>query len=461
MPASRLSRRSFLGTAAAVAAASRLRGQGNSRPPNIVVILADDLGYGDLGCYGSLIPTPNIDKLAAEGVKLTKFYSASPVCSPARAALLTGKYAVRSGVCGVLMPDSPIGLGATEQSIPKTLKTQGYQSIAIGKWHLGTSSQTAPNNHFDEFFGIPYSNDMLPLPLMSNRQQMMPNVDNQSLVDRFTTKAVDYINQNAGKPFFLYLAHTCPHIPLNPPARFRGQSGHGIYGDTVMSLDWSVGQVMQALQNNGIDNNTLVVFTSDNGPWYQGSAGELQGRKGSTYEGGIREPMIARLPGVIPAGTVQTGVASMMDLLPTFSKLVGAGIPSGVDGIDIWPMLTGQQPYIDRDALLFFDDWNLQCVRWGPWKLHVARYNSFAWTDDPQGGRVNLPLPRPELYNIDDDPTESYDMAPDKPDLVDRLKNVVTQAMQNLPQQARDAWRDTLARKIRDTPIGALPHTLD
>jgi arylsulfatase len=316
-----------------------------------------------------------------------------------------------------------------------------------------------PRDHsFDEFYGLPYSNDMDPLPMMRNGEVVQPNAPQAGLTGNFTKQAVDFIQRQEAGPFFLYFAHTAPHVPLVPSDKFRGQSGMGNYGDVVMEMDWSVGEILKTLADKGFEENTLVVFTSDNGPWYQGSAGKLQGRKGSTYEGGVREPFIARFPGKIPPGTTAEGVGSAMDLLPTFANLAGASVSaSSLDGIDIWPMLTGEKQYMGRDPLLFFDNWNLQCVRWGPWKLHLARYNSYAWTVDPPGGRWNLPLAKPELYQVDDDPTESYDRSSEKAELVADLKKRVEEMMLSFPDEARRAWRDTLAQHVQDTPVGGLP----
>lgn len=459
MTSSRVGRRAFLRGLGGAISGLALRGQSQQKPPNVIVILADDLGYGDLGCFGSTIPTPNIDRLASEGIRLTRFYSASPVCSPSRAALLTGRYPARTGVVNVLMPGDKIGLNADERTISRVLKDAGYRTGCIGKWHLGNQPEFMPTRHrFDEFYGVPYSNDMYPLPMVNGSQVVDSSPDQKSLVDRFTSQATGFIARNKDVPFFLYMAHTAPHIPLAPADRFRDKSGHGAYGDLVAELDWSTGQVLEALKQNGVDDNTLVIFTSDNGPWYQGSAGNLQGRKGSTYEGGVREPFIARFPGRIPAGKVSTGLSSTMDLLPTIARLCGSPVPSdSVDGVDIWPILSGDQPFVDREALLFFDGWQIQCIRWGPWKLHVARYNTYAWTLDPPGGRCNLPLPRPELYHIDEDPGESYDRAAEKPDLVNELKGRVERLLLNMPEKVRTAWRDTLSQRTQDTPAGALP----
>lgn len=455
-----LGRRAFLGRLGG-ALCFRLKGEG-AKPPNIIVILADDLGYGDLGCYGSSIPTPNLDAMAREGMRFTRFYSASPVCSPARAALLTGRYPVRSGVTNVLMPFSKDGLPATERTLPKLLKERGYRTACIGKWHLGTVNECTPNRQgFDEFYGVPYSNDMSPLPLLRNAQVLDDMPPQSSLTERFTGQAVDFIERHKDVPFFLYLAHTAPHIPLAPSERFRGKSGQGPYGDVVAELDWSAGEVLKAVQRAGLEGSTLVVFTSDNGPWYQGSAGRLQGRKGSTYEGGVRVPCIARFPGSIPAGATCFAVTSTMDLLPTAARLAGVSELPETDGIDIWPLLSGERPTLNREALLFFDSWEIQCVRWGPWKLHLSRYNTYAWTLDPPGGRRNLPLPKPELYHIDDDPTESYDRSSEKPEVVQELQARVERLLLSMPDAVRSAWRDTQSQRIQMTPPGALPRRVD
>jgi arylsulfatase A-like enzyme len=456
--AGKVGRRAFLAAVGGAVGSLAVRAQG-AENPNVIIIFADDMGYGDVGCYGSDIPTPNIDLLAKEGVRLTRFYSASPVCSPSRAALLTGRYPVRTGIVNVLMPNSRNGLPATERTLPKVLKERGYRTACIGKWHLGAAQESLPQrNGFDEFFGIPYSHDMSPLPVLRDGTVAEEAGDLAALTTRFTTEAVDFIRRNRNAPFFLYLAHVAPHIPLTPSAAFRNKSGHGLYGDVIAELDWSVGQVMQALRQNGLDENTLVVFTSDNGPWYQGSTGNLRGRKGSTFEGGVREPFIARWPGRIPAGTATQGIGSTMDLLPTIARLAGADLPADrVDGVDIWPMLSGAQPYVEREALLFFDSWQVQCVRWGPWKLHLSRYNTHPWTLDPPGGRHNLPLPQPELYDVDTDPGESYDRAPENPDLVNELRARAERILLSMPDQVRSDWQSTLKRRVMSTPVGALP----
>jgi arylsulfatase A len=276
-----ISRRDLF-TLPALSAAAYGSSQGNSLP-NVVVVFCDDLGYGDLGCYGSKIRTPNLDRLAAEGMRFTHFYSANPVCSPSRAALLTGRYPTRVGVPRVLFPGDSSGLNEDEQTIADVLKTRGYRTACIGKWHLGRPEKYLPTRRgFDSYFGIPYSNDMTPRVLMRNTEVVEQTADLASLTPRYTEEAVRFIEgaTDQGKPFFLYMPHTYPHIPLGASAKFRGKSPLGMYGDVVEELDWSVGEIVKALQRKGIEKNTLIVFTSDNGPWFQGSPGPLRGRKG-------------------------------------------------------------------------------------------------------------------------------------------------------------------------------------
>uniref|UniRef100_Q01N83 Sulfatase n=1 Tax=Solibacter usitatus (strain Ellin6076) TaxID=234267 RepID=Q01N83_SOLUE len=451
-----LDRRSFIKSAGAAAMAAALRGQ--QRQPNIVVILADDLGYGDLGCYGSPIATPNIDRLAEEGARFTSFYSASPVCSPSRAALMTGRYPTRVEVPVVLGPGDA-GLPDSEITMAQVLKSAGYRTSCIGKWHIGSTPGYLPTNRgFDEFFGVPYSADITPCPLMRGSSVVAPAVDCSTLTSSFTQEALDFMRRAQDNPFFLYLAHTAPHLPLAASPRFAGQSGLGMYADVVQELDWSTGQVMAALKATGLDSNTLVMFSSDNGPWYQGSQGKLRGRKGETYEGGMREPFLARYPGVIPSGIGCAGLATTMDLLPTLARLAGAQTPSNpLDGVDIWPVLTGERAEVDRDVFLYFDAVYLQCARLGRWKLHLSRYNTKAWSPLPPGGRVNLPLPRPELYDVVSDPQESYDCAASHPAIVADIRARVERMVQTFPPGIIDAWQYTLSQKVIDAPVDGLP----
>ena len=449
-----LSRRAFLGTTAALLARAQ------SRPPNIIFIYADDLGYGDLGVYGSKIRTPNLDRMAGEGVRFTQFYSANPVCSPSRAALLTGRYPTRTGVERVLFPTDTTGLAANETTIAQMLKPAGYRTMCIGKWHLGHHPEYLPTARgFDEYFGIPYSNDMNPRPLLHNTAQVEEPANLEILTGRYTEQAVRFIEQSRNSPFFLYMPHTFPHIPLAASPRFRGKSSEGLYGDVVEEVDWSVGEVLRSLKQNGLEQNTLVMFSSDNGPWYQGSPGKLRGRKNTTYEGGVREPFLARWPGRIPKGRVSNALASMLDIFPTVAKLCNGALPAKpLDGIDIWPLLRGDKESIDRAPLLYFDNWDLQCARWMNWKLHVARHNTAAYTPAPPGGRHSFLLPKPELYNLASDPDESYDVAAENPEIVSRLQSQIAEMLKTFPEPVQKAWADAQSHKTDpNTPTGAYP----
>ncbi len=451
-----MDRRDFLRVAAG-ACASRLVAA--NRLPNIIMIYADDLGYGDLGCYGSKIRTPNLDRMAAEGVRFTDFYSANALCSPSRAALMTGRYPTRVGVPRVLGPKSTEGLPDDEITIAQMLKPKGYKTMCIGKWHLGHLPQFLPTRRgFDNYFGIPYSNDMDPRLLLRDTTVVEQSARLDNLTQRYTEQALQFIRRSSSSPFFLYFPHTFPHIPLAASSRFRGKSPLGLYGDVVEELDWSVGEVLAALKQSGLDDSTLVMFSSDNGPWYQGSPGRLRGRKAMTWEGGHREPFIARWPGKIPAGKVCTGVATTMDILPTVAKLCEASLPGKpLDGIDIWPLLSGAKNELDREAFLYFDNIHLQCARWKQWKLHIARYNTAKWSPAPAVGMVNLPLSSPELYDLVNDPDESYDVAPEHPQIVKQILGRIEPLMKTFPQHIQQAYAETKARKPASTPIGALP----
>jgi arylsulfatase len=422
------------------------------------VILADDLGYGDLSCYGSGLATPNLDGMAAEGMRFDQCYSASSVCSPARASILTGRYAVRMGLPYVLFPWEERGIPESETTVAQLLRDAGYATACMGKWHLGHRAQFGPTSRgFDEFFGVPYSNDMEPLPLMRNSDTVESPTSNAMLTKRFTQQAVDFIGRSKERPFFLYLSHCAPHIPIGVSPEFAGRSGMGAYGDAVQEVDWSVGRILAALAEHGLTENTLVIFTSDNGPWYQGSAGRLRGRKGETFEGGMRVPMIARMPGRIPAGSVAPGMATHLDLLPTFTAMAGASLPAQrVDGVDISPMLEGRSEVsIERGVFLLFDYWNLQCALLGNWKLHLARCDQPPWLDVSPDGRTNLLLPRPELYDVVRDPAESSECGLTYPQLVSSIKAQAESLLETFPDTVRDAWRATQSRAARWTPVGA------
>ncbi len=441
-----------------------------SASPNVVLILVDDMGYGDLSSYGSKISTPNLDNMARDGVRFRQYYSASPVCSPSRASILTGRYGVRAGVPTVLQPTDTGGLADTETTIAQMLKPAGYSTMCIGKWHLGRPNSYLPTSRgFDEYYGIPYSNDMVPSILMHNTEIIESPVNLTTLTKRYTDQAVNFIQKSKASPFFLYMPHTFPHIPLAASPDFLGKSGMGLYGDVVRELDWSVGQVIQALQDNGVDQNTLVMFTSDNGPWYQGSPGRLRGRKGDTFEGGMREPFIVRFPGVIPSanprgrrasveGRVVDSFVTALDILPTIANITHAPLPkNSMDGVDIGPILTGQAESVDRPLFLYFNNWDLQCARMGQWKLHMSRGNTPAYTPTPKVGYFNLRLINPELYDIDTDPEEAEDVSAQNPDIVAQIQAGVAQLLPGLPSQVQAAWQATQTQPVVPNEPGAWP----
>lgn len=460
----RVPRRSFLKAAGGALLASAAMGAQTPTPPNFVMILCDDLGYGDVHSYGSSILTPHIDNMAQEGVRFEQFYSASSLCSPSRAGLMTGRYPTRVGVPSVLTPDDTGGLSLSEMTIAEMLKPSGYKTMCVGKWHLGTQPAYLPTSRgFDSYWGIPYSNDQTPSILLQNTTIIESPVVLNTLTQRYTQQAISFIQRSSSSPFFLYFAHTFPHIPLAASPAFKGSTGLGLYADVVSEIDWSVGQVMQALKDNGVDHNTLTMFSSDNGPWFLGSPGKLRGRKGWTYDGGVREPFIARFPGRIPSGhtpnraaishvdrypaeRVTNAVGTMMDILPTIASLSNAKLPNKpLDGVNIWPILSGEQATVNRDIYLYFDNYNIQCARQGAWKLHVSRYNDFAFSPDPVGGRINLPLPAPELYNLEVDPDESYDVAADNPAIVAQIRARIIQLLPTFPPDVANAWNNTMS----------------
>ncbi len=414
------------------------------RPPNVIIIYADDLGYGDLGCFGvKKIKTPQLDKMAKQGTRFTSFYVSQAVCSASRAALMTGKYSNRTGILGALGPKNTNGLPREHTTMAEMLKTLGYATSMIGKWHLGHLPEFLPTKRgFDEYYGLPYSNDMWPkhptakfpdLPLIEGGKTIGLNPDQTKLTTDYTTRAVQVIQKNRNRPFFLYLAHNMPHVPLFVSDRFTGKSDAGLYGDVIMEIDWSVGQILQALQEQGIDDNTLVIFTSDNGPWlsygnHSGIAGLLREGKGTTWEGGVRVPFIARWPGRIPADKSQPEPAMTIDLLPTVSRLTGAKLPAGkLDGKDITPLLMNEAgAKSPHDAYYFYWNNELQGVRSGPWKLYFPRtYRSMVGQEPGKDGKPGLYKnvnAGQELFNLDTDLSETTNIAAKHPEVVRRLE---------------------------------------
>jgi arylsulfatase A len=414
--------------------------------PNVVIIFTDDQGYGDLGCYGAEgYETPNIDGMAAEGARFTDFYVPAPVCTPSRGALMTGCYPMRIDLGHrVLFPYSMRGLHPDEVTLAELLKGAGYATGMIGKWHLGHHTPFLPTRQgFDTFFGTPYSNDMNshyykrfdflspPLPLMRGERIVESNPDQSQLTRRCTEEAVAYIHAHKASPFFLYVAHNMPHVPIYASEKFAGSTSHGRYGDVIAEIDWSVGRILEALDGAGVAENTLVIFTSDNGPvtgqrkspdgagpYKSGSAGPLRGKKNTTWEGGMRVPAIARWPARIPSGTVVSELATSMDILPTVAKVVGASLPpAAIDGRDILPLLEGD-PSISspHEAFFYYRDNRLQALRSGRWKLHVYRPE---WK-----GKLQRPL----LYDLTVDVGESTDLASRHPDIVARLQGLAAVA---------------------------------
>ena len=444
-----LRRRDFLrlvGGAAAAAAmpAAVLRAAGQ-RLPNFVFLLADDLGYADLGCYGSdKIATPNLDRMAAEGIRFNDFYTGEPVCTPTRAALMTGCYPKRVGLHRhVLFPTSKTGLNPSEITVARVLKDQGYATMCIGKWHLGHHPEFLPTRHgFDAYYGIPYSNDMpTPTPdggkgvvLLRDEKVIEHPTDQATLTERYTAEAVKFITANRNRPFFLYLPHTFPHEPLHVSERFKGKSKGGLFGDVVECIDWSCGEILAAIQQAGIDEQTLVLFTSDNGPAGH-PAPPLRGGKGSTWEGGMRVPFIARWPGKVPAGAACAEQASVMDILPTFAGLAGARLPTDrvIDGKDIWPLVSGRPgARSPHEAFFYYSAYgDLSAARSGQWKLHIKIPASRASAKEKEAA------PLPALYALSADVGEQTNVADEHPDVVEQLTKMAAQFDAQLEKDAR------------------------
>ena len=381
--------------------------------PNIVYIFADDLGYGDLSCYGAKdINTPNIDQIAKKGIKFTEFYSASSVCSPSRAALLTGRYPQRMGINTVFFSESFTGIPDKEITIPEILKEKGYATGIVGKWHLGHHSKYLPLQHgFDEYFGIPYSNDMESVVYMRGNEVESYKVKQQYITKTYTKEAQKFITKNKDNSFFLYIAHSMPHVPLYASEEFIGTSKRGLYGDVVQELDWSVGQILKSLREHGILENTLIVFSSDNGPWLAmkedgGSAGDLREGKTFTFDGGMKVPTVAMWKNRIPQGIINTEVASQMDWFPTIANITGSSIPKGlvIDGLDISKVLTDKGNRKNSD-LLFLDGKQLQGYRSGQWKVKLP-YKGFRGNKWKQFVKAHDTL----LFNLNTDPGEKNNL---------------------------------------------------
>lgn len=396
--------------------------------PNIIVIYCDDLGYGDLACFGSeTIRTPNIDRMADEGMKFTEFYSASSVCSPSRAALLTGRIPQRMGISGVFFPRSFTGMPTDEITTAELLKTAGYATGIVGKWHLGHREKYLPMQRgFDEYFGIPYSNDMHSAVYIEGNEVVDFHPDQHFTTKTYTEKTLDFIERHSDGPFYLYLAHSMPHVPIYASPEFDGRSGKGLYVDVIEELDWSVGEVLAKLEEEGVLSNTLVVFSSDNGPWlamreHGGSAGPLREGKMFTFEGGQRVPTLALWPGVIAGGSVFDDLALMTDWHPTFAEIAGVELPSDrdYDGESILNILNASGERTGRE-FLYYDNFDLQCYRNGDWKIKLP-YQGFPGANWKKAVAPHDTL----LFNLKDDPGEMQDLFSLKPDKVAEMVSLM------------------------------------
>ncbi len=440
------------------------------RPPNIVLIVADDLGYGDLGCYGGrAIRTPNLDRLAQGGVRFTDYYSSSAVCAPSRSGMLTGRYPFRTGIIGNPFPkdepvsrwlprkvghwlyglgvidlredDVPPGIPDREITLAEALKAKGYRTGMVGKWHLGDYSVEPgfnPLRHgFDSYLGVPHSNDMLPCPLYKNEKQLEADIGTEQarLTGMYTREAVRFIEAAGDQPFFLYMAHTFPHQPLYASKGFAGKSRAGKFGDAVEEIDWSVGEIEKCLKKNGLDKNTIVLFSSDNGPWFEGSPGGLRGRKGQSYEGGFRVPMIVRWPGHTPPEGVCSQPAMNIDLYPTLLAVAGADLPEDrvIDGRDIYALLTDPEIPSPHEALFFYHYDLLEGVRSGRWK-YFRKLNRYVWPVPLDTARLPDKMGKdqlgdrwPLLYDMETDPGEAYNVIHTHPEVAERLEELMTQ----------------------------------
>lgn len=458
----------FLAMQILMTAKSACSAEENNSPPNIIVIFADDLGYGDLSCYGATgWQTPNLDQLALNGVRFTDFYVAQPVCSASRTALLTGCYPNRLGIHGALGPQARHGIHQDETTIAEVLKQKNYATAAIGKWHLGHHPTFLPTRHgFDQYFGLPYSNDMWPyhpelkpgtfpaLPLIQNESIFDSDVtadDQSKLTQQYTDRAVEFIHANRERPFFLYLAHSMPHVPLFAGTEFRHKSASGLLGDVLQEIDASVGTVVKTIQEAGLAEKTLIIFTSDNGPWlsygnHAGTAGKLREGKGTVWEGGIRVPFIASWPGKITAETTCRQPAMTIDLLPTFAKLTGAGMPHlKIDGREMTSLLfdptTAKSP--QQVYFFYYQVGELQALRSGKWKLilpHTYRtMQGQAPGKDGTPGKYRMVKCQTELYDLESDPGETRDVAAEN--------SVILRSLLDYAEQARSDLGDSLTKR--------------
>lgn len=440
-----------------VSTTKQLHANPQQKPPNVVIIFMDDMGYGDLECYGGFpYHTPHINKLAADGMRFTNFYAAQAVCTASRAALLTGCYPNRLGLHGALFPSSKIALNPEEETIAELLKQKGYATGMVGKWHLGQKQPFLPlQQGFDEYLGLPYSNDMWPvdydgkpitedknsrsrlpvLPLIEGNEkikEIKTLQDQAQLTKLYTERAVRFIGQNKNKSFFLYIAHSMPHVPIAASEKFLNKSGAGLFGDVMEEIDWSVGEVISALKTNGLTENTLVIFTSDNGPWltfgnHAGNTAGLREGKGTAWEGGVRVPCIMKWPNKIPAGSICNSMAATLDLLPTITTICKAGNPNKkIDGVNLLPLLLQPNSASPRDEFVYYYDVNnLKAIRKEQWKLvfpHISRtFKRDTMGINGRPGRGDNDTIRLALYDLRTDPGETLDVKEQFPEIVTRL----------------------------------------
>ncbi len=428
-----------------------------NKKPNIILVYIDDMGYGDIGITGAnSYLTPNFNQMQKEGIFFTQFYSPQAVCTASRAGVLTGAYPNRIGFAGALDHTSKMGLNPDEQTIPELLRTKGYKTAAYGKWHLGHLPEFLPRKHgFDEFFGIPYSNDMWPnhptgknyyppLPLIENETSTQSNPDQSQFTTLFTEKSLSFIEKNKSNPFFIYLAHPMPHVPLFVSEKFKGKSKQGLYGDVMMELDWSIGQIRNKLKELKMEENTLLIVTSDNGPWinygnHAGSTGGLREGKGTSFEGGQKVPCLMTWKGVIPAGTICNNLASSIDILPTLAAITGAELSGRkIDGVNIYELMKGDFSQNPRDHFLYYYRKNsLEAIRKGDWKLvlphHSRTYEGFKPGLDGVPGQVNENhFIEGGLYDLRRDPGERYNVRGDYPEIEAELLKIVKEAREDL-----------------------------
>ncbi|MGQ9648883.1 MAG: sulfatase family protein [Phycisphaerae bacterium] len=442
------------------------------RLPNFVIIFIDDMGYADIGPFGAKdYRTPNLDRMAQEGRRFTDFYVAQPVCSASRASLMTGCYNVRVGILGALGPLAEHGINADETTLAEVCKQKGYATACYGKWHLGHHPKFLPTNHgFDDYFGLPYSNDMWPyhpevthlpmeerykrwphVPLIEGTRIVNPQItgeDQRMLTTWYTERAVKFIDRNKDRPFLLYVPHSMVHVPLHVSDKFAGKSERGLFGDVVMEVDWSVGEILGAIRRHGLEQNTMVIFTADNGPWlsygtHAGSAKPLREGKGTTFDGGCREPTVMWWPGTIPAGTVCNSPAMTIDILPTIAHLIRAKMPDHkIDGRNIWPLIEGRpNGHSPQEAYFFYWGESLEAVRMGRWKLHFPHH--YKTLGNRKGGTNGKPEPYEQaeigltLFDLELDPGETTDVKDKHPDVVASIEKLADRMREDLGDSAR------------------------